>query len=348
MADGRGGVCRCGRSSATDEAVPVGGFDDETGRGHGREAFVERGGADAAGGAQFGEWSGLVAVCEGCGDALVNGSGCRVGLWCAIGLDRLKGQNVASLGKLERKVGDGGGGAMLDAQDDAIVTITAEIEVGIAPGVEFRGSAQGLTGADGTGSLFGMVDDRDGDGMAPLQFAQEGEQRGDIATDILIDAMQTHERIEDQEPRLQPGDGGVETGAIRLEVEAQAGGGDHLHVEVGETDAGRGADAFEAATDDVQRVFGWVKQNAAGAAHREAPQAGDAGGDGHGQIEGEEGFAAFGLAADDADGFFRPQPIDEPALLFGAIGEAPGRLDRQLAHRRRRIAAFASPAVGTA
>jgi hypothetical protein len=38
--------------------------------------------------------------------------------------------------------------------------------------------------------------DRNGDSVAPLQFAQEGAQRGDIATDILIDAVQTHERIE--------------------------------------------------------------------------------------------------------------------------------------------------------
>ena len=113
-------------------------------------------------------------------------------------------------------------------------------------------------------------------------------------------------------------------------------------------DAGGGTDAFEAATDDVQCVFGGIEQDATGAADREAAQAGDAGGDGDGQIEGEEGFAALGLAADDADGFFRPQPVDEPALLLGAIGEAPGRLDRKLAHRRRRIAALVSFAAGTA
>jgi hypothetical protein len=88
--------------------------------------------------------------------------------------------------------------------------------------------------------------------------------------------------------------------------EAQAGGGDHLHVEFGETDAGGGADPFETATDDVQGIFGGIEQDAAGVADREAAQAGDAGGDGDGQIEGEEGFAAFGFAADDADGFFRP------------------------------------------
>ena len=57
---------------------------------------------------------------------------------------------------------------MFDGQDDAIVTVAAEIEVGIAPGMEFRRSAQGLAGADGAGALPGMVDNRDGDGMAAL------------------------------------------------------------------------------------------------------------------------------------------------------------------------------------
>jgi len=97
----------------------------------------------------------------------------------------------------------------------------------------------------------------------------------------------------------------------------------------------------------VQGILGGIKQDAAGAADREAAQTGDAGGDGDGQIEGEEGFASLWLAADDADGFFGPQPLDEPALLFGAIGEAPGRLDRKLAHRRRRLATLASFAIGT-
>ena len=164
--------------------------------------------------------------------------------------------------------------------------------------------------------------------------------------------MQAHERIEDEQPRLQPGDGLIETYTIGLEIEAQAGGGDHLDVEFGKTDAGGSTDAVEAATDNVQGVFGGIEQDAAGAADREAAQAGDAGGDGDGQIEGEEGFAAFGLAADDADGFFRPQPIDEPAPLLGTVGETPGRLDRKLAHRRRQkltaLLRFLGPLTGGA
>ena len=261
-------LCEAGsreRASANGEAVTVGGFDDEAGSGHGGEALVEGGGADAAGCPQFGERPGLLAVREGCGDALIDGGRLDVALGLAIGLDWLEGKSVVALGEFKGDAWHGGGGAMLDGQDDAIVAVAAEIEVGIAPGVELRRSAQGLTGADGARTLSGMVDDRDGDGVATLQFTQEGEQWRDIAADILIDAMQTHERIEDEQPRLQPGDGLIETCAVGLEIEAQAGRGDHLDVELGETDAGGGTDAFEAAADDVEGVFGGIEQDAAGA-----------------------------------------------------------------------------------
>jgi hypothetical protein len=174
-----------------------------------------------------------------------------------------------------------------------------------------------------------MMDDRDGDGVTTLQIPQEGEQRRDLAADVLIDAVQTHERIEDEQPRLQPGDGLIEPCAVGLEIEAQAGRGDHLDVEFSETDASGGADALEAAADDMERVLGGIEQDATGAGDREAAQTGSAGGDGDRQIEGEEGFAAFRLTTDDADGFFGPQAIDEPALLLGALGEAPGRLNGQ-------------------
>jgi len=50
----------------------------------------------------------------------------------------------------------------------------------------------------------------------------------------------------------------------------------------------RGTNTFKAAADDVQGVFGGIGQNAAGSADREAAQAGDAGGDTNGQIEGVE------------------------------------------------------------
>lgn len=90
----------------------------------------------------------------------------------------------------------------------------------------------------------------------------------------------------------------------------------------------------------MQGVFRGVKQDAAGTRHWEAAQARGGGCDGDGQVEGEEGFAALGLAADDADRFVRPQPADQPVLLLGARGEAMGRLDGKLCHRRRLVASL--------
>jgi hypothetical protein len=70
----------------------------------------------------------------------------------------------------------------------------------------------------------------------------------------------------------------------------------------------------------------------------EAAQAWDAGGSGHGDVEGEEGRAALGLAAADADGLLGPQGGDEPAMLLAALLEAPCRLEGQ---QRHRVIAFA-------
>ena len=148
--------------------------------------------------------------------------------------------------------------------------------------------------------------------------------------------------------RLEPANGLVETRAVSVEVEAQAGRGDHLDVEFGQRDTGGGTDTLEAAANDVQGVFGRIEQNAAGTRDCEAAQAGRCCGYGDGQIEGEEGFAAFRLAADDPDRLLGPQPIDQPTPLLGSLGETPGRLNRKLGHRRRRLAALASLAAGMA
>jgi len=206
------------------EAVTAGGFDDAADRGHGSEALVEGGSTDAAGCSQFGERPGLFAVCEDCDDSLVERGRLDIVLGLAIRLDGLEGECFVALGQFEGDAGDCGSGAMLDGQNDTVVAVAAEIEIGITPGVELRGSAQSLPGTDGACALLGMMDDRDGDGITPLQFAQEGQQRRDVAAEVFIDAVQTDERIEDEQPRLQPGDGGVETCAICLEIEAQAWG----------------------------------------------------------------------------------------------------------------------------
>ena len=188
------------------------------------------------------------------------------------------------------------------------------------------------------------MDDADGQAVAALQLAQEGEQRRHLAAEVLVDAMQADEGIEDEETRLQPSDCLIEAGTVGLEIETQCRRGDHLDVEIGDRQTGGSADAVEPPTDDVQSIFGGVEQDASGLGHGEAAQTGRAGGDGDGQIEGEEGFAAFWLAADDANCLLGPQPGDQPALVQGAIGEAMSGLDGQRRHRRRPAAARVSAA----
>ena len=336
--------------SATGETIALVGLAEAAGSGEGSEALVEGGGADAAACAQFGKRQWMVDVGERGRDALVDGTGHR-----RLRLARFadfEREGVGALSEFECHGGHGRSGAVLDGQGDiaavAGIAVAAEVEVGIAPGMELGGAAQGLAGADVAGTLFGVVNDNHGDAVAALQLAQIGEQRRHLAAGVLIDAMQAHEGIEDEQARLQFGDRLVEASAVGLKIEPHGGCGDDLNVEIGKAEAGGGADAVEPPAHDVERILGGVEQNAPGAWHGEAAQARNAGRDRDGEVEGEEGFAAFWLTADDADRLLGPQGGDEPALFLGAIGEAPGGLDRQQAHRRRPAAALVSTAGGAA
>src|SRR5271155_5389529 len=84
----------------------------------------------------------------------------------------------------------------------------------------------------------------------------------------------------------------------------------------------------------MQGILGGVEEDAPGPLHGEAAQAGRAGGDGDGEVEGEEGFAAFRLSADDADGFLGPQAVDQPALFLSPLGEGMGGGDGKPVDRR--------------
>jgi hypothetical protein len=82
-----------------------------------------------------------------------------------------------------------------------------------------------LPGAHVAGAFAGVVDEDDGEAVAALQVAQVSEQRGDFAADILVDAVQPDEGVEDEQPRFQAGDGLRQTRSIGFEVEAQTGTG---------------------------------------------------------------------------------------------------------------------------
>ena len=124
--------------------------------------------------------------------------------------------------------------------------------------------------------------------MPALQLAQVGQQWSNFAAGVLVDTVQPHEGIEDQQPRLQSGDRLGEVLPVGIEVEAHGRRGDHLDIEIGERDARSSCNTFETAADDVKGVLGGEEENATGAGYREAAQARRSRGNGHGQIEGQE------------------------------------------------------------
>ena|SRR6185437_15787558 len=153
---------------------------------------------------------------------------------------------------------------MLDAESQMAGRRAAQVEVRVAPGVELRGAAKRLSGAGVAGGLLRMMHEEHGESVPALKLAQVREERCDLAARVLVDPVQTHEGIEDQQARLQGGDRLLEEIAIPLEIESQRLCGDHLYIEGLEFAAGRMTDAVESRAHDVLGVLGGVKQHAAG------------------------------------------------------------------------------------
>ena len=94
-------------------------------------------------------------------------------------------------------------------------------------------------------------------------------------------------------------------------------------------------DTLQSLANDGQGVFGGKEKDFAGARNRELAQAGGAGGNTHRHIQGEEAFAAFGFAAQDADGLVGPKALDQPLDLSSGGGELGGALDGERIRKSR-------------
>lgn len=301
----------------------------------GGEGIGDRGGAHFCGGAKSFEREGGVGLGEDGFDAIQGGGrGGLGGRGGAIVVD-VQSEAIAASEQVKGEADRRGGGAVLDGEGELVaVAGTPEVQIAISPGVKLGGTAQGLSGSEVSAALSGVVHEHDGGLIATLQGPQEVEQWGDVCGHVFVHAVQTHEGVEHEHRWAQSADGLIKAIAVGLEVEPQAWGGDDLQVEVGESKGAGGADALESLTDDGGSILGGEEKDAAGARHGEAAQAGSGGGDGDGHVQGEEGFAAFGLTADDADGFGGPESLDEPALLGGDQVEQVGGPHGQRGHRR--------------
>ena len=102
----------------------------------------------------------------------------------------------------------------------------AQVEIGVAPTVQFAGAAQGLARAGGTGVLAGVMNEEHGHLELALQLAQEGQECGDLGGVVLVDAVKTDQRIEDKQAGLELLDGVGEALAIGGRVQTQGRRGD--------------------------------------------------------------------------------------------------------------------------
>jgi hypothetical protein len=88
----------------------------------------------------------------------------------AAGFDDGQSQVRSGRRELEGDLILGGSGAMLGGEGQ-LGTFAAEVEVGVAPAVQFTGTAEGLAGASGVGVFAGVVDQEDGQVELALEFA---------------------------------------------------------------------------------------------------------------------------------------------------------------------------------
>jgi hypothetical protein len=101
-------------------------------------------------------------------------------------------------------------GAMLDREQHGVL-LSAEVEIGFAPGVKVTAAAERQAGLGaGTAVLLCAVHDEDGDVMLALQGAEVAEQGGDLAGVILVDAVETDEGVEHEQAGREPADSGAQ------------------------------------------------------------------------------------------------------------------------------------------
>ena len=108
---------------------------------------------------------------------------------------------------------------MLDGHEDLALP-AAQVQIAVPPGVQFGRSSERLARPRGA-ALSGMVDEYHGGLEAALQVSQEAEDGGDFGDGVLVDAVQAHQGVEDDEAGRDALHGLAEALAVGAVVEAE-------------------------------------------------------------------------------------------------------------------------------
>ena len=143
---------------------------------------------------------------------------------------------------------------MFDAQDKVILFF-AQIQVGVAPGVQVGAAAQCLSGALCVGGFAGVMDQSHCGMKAPLQDSQRMQDGGDFRGDVFIDTVHSGQRVQDQQSRLDALHGLEQQLLMMIKVQAQLLGIEDVDVEALEVGGARLCNAVESVCDDVPGIF---------------------------------------------------------------------------------------------
>jgi hypothetical protein len=167
-------------------------------------------------------------------------------------------------------------------------------------------------------ALADVMDEDDGDVEVALDLAQRAEELSDLARRILVERMKAHQGIEEEEARPELGESRTEALEILAAIEAEARDGDHVEIDRGELETTCSRDRLDALPDDSERILCEVNERKPASLDSEVAESGAAARDTQSHVEPEPGFAGLRRAAEDADGFLRPETVDEKSsrLLF--------------------------------
>jgi hypothetical protein len=120
----------------------------------------------------------------GCGEHRNDFEECSGGL----GLDKLESHRTESRS-----------GAVFSGKEP-LPLMTTEIKERVHPCIEVSGTAQGVAWPGRSRSIFSNVVDKSNRGAGfPLQTSQESKECGNLAGDVLINRMNTDQRIKDEQ-----------------------------------------------------------------------------------------------------------------------------------------------------
>jgi hypothetical protein len=142
-----------------------------------------------------------------------------------------------------------------------------------------------------------MVDEQDSEVELTLKFAQVAQERGDLFGCVFVATVQTDERVQDQECRIERRHGLTQLFSILRDVEQEPWCGDHVDGQSLKGSVGGSAYAFESLPNHDEGVLGGEQEHWSGAADREPAQAWSAGGDADGHVQSQEAFATLGFGA---------------------------------------------------